>query len=143
MASSGVQGIQFAIWVAVLAIAPIVGSIFISVLNLLIDREVPPVLPQINTQSFGQAMVAIVVFTVLGRAYNGGYLLADFLVIVLLFFVLLAQAGIDKRQQDKTQEHVAKVLRSKFGTRDAREHLPMLLDIAKAMIDVDYFPDSI
>jgi hypothetical protein len=132
------------VWVIILFFAPFIGTLIASLINLVINREIPPILPQINLQSFGQAFVAMVVLGLITQTTKTVFLLSDALVIVFLFIVLLAQAFIDKRQTEETRKHVRKVLKEKVEINLTEKiDLSPIYEVAESLIDVDYFPDSI
>ncbi len=133
----------YIIWFFFLSIAPIIGSFAASFLYFLIGREIPPILPQINIQSFSQALVATFVLGLMSQTSKTPYLTINTWLIVLLFFLLMAQVGIDKLQQEATQKHVKKVLREKIDSRlKGKIDLTVLFEVAESMVDVDYLPES-
>jgi hypothetical protein len=140
---NGFQAEQIFFFV-ILLIAPIIGSILISLLNLIIERDIPPFLPQINSQSFGQAIVAIVALLLISQTINPTILLIGVAVLVFLFFTLLLQALIEKRQLKTTQDHVIEVLDDALK-QNLRNGISSseIRDLAASLIDVDFFPESL
>lgn len=137
------DGFQSIYYIALL-LGPILGSIIISLLNLITDREIPPILPQINSQSFGQAIVAITATAIISQVLNPVSILTGLIVLLALFLVLLMHTWIEKRQIKKTQDHVARTLEEKVKDHLAIDvNIETLKQIAQSMVDVDFFPNSI
>jgi len=143
MTLSGTLSWQVFVVFVVLLLAPIIGSFLISLIYSLIGREIPPILPLINSQSLGQALVTMVVLGLGSKDAKAPYLLVDALIILILFFDLLAQANVDKRQEEETQKNVRRALIQKLGPKITQKtNFENLIEVAKSMIDVDYIPDS-
>lgn len=129
-------------YLIILIAAPILGSTLIAVINVLIDKEIAPYLPQINSNSFSQAIAALALAILVTRNLSQSTIIIGLMLIIALFFVLLVQAWLDKRQEKITQDHVRYILETKLKFKDGI-NLNEVLPIAFSLVDVDFFPKSI
>ena len=126
----------------VLFIAPLLGAIFTCAFTKLAKKEIPPLMPQLNSYSFGQAIIIIVAAFSTERL-SPGVGLATFFVFLTLVFLLLGQAWIDQAKKEKTDDYTSEIIDEKV-----RPHLKPGIEIDKvkniaySLIEEDFFPKS-
>ncbi|MBZ0317920.1 MAG: hypothetical protein K8L91_15975 [Anaerolineae bacterium] len=120
------------------ALAPIISTFALNLLTLLGEKEISPIIPQINGFSFGQLVGAW--FAVLIVNQEGKFAPLSTLGGALYVFVLL-QVLIDKQQKQITKDHVWGVLKNRFGLSPDR--LKAIQEISDSLIEADFFPNSL
>jgi len=130
------------VYFTVLFIALPVSVLFTSLFALFAKKEFPPVLPELNTHSFAQAIIIIVAAFTFERP-SPGIGLPTFFLFLTLFLLLVLQALLGQAKKKKTEEHISNILEEKV-----RRHLREGFDfeevkaVGVSLVEEDFLPES-
>jgi hypothetical protein len=133
----------YIIYIVALVLFPIIGTLITSIFYAVAGKEIPPLLPQINGFSVGQAAIALVATFQINKEASAGVVIASFILFLSLIVILFFQTLIDKKQEQLTKEHVSEVLQNANKVRLKQGFAFTLVEkIGHTMVAVDLFPDS-
>lgn len=142
---SKVSPVLIAFFSIFLFVGPLLGPLFTRFLDRHRGKELAPFMPQLNTYSFGQAIIILVASLTIAwpSEWTQGILIVAIFLFVTLVFFLIQWDLSDQEKENKTKEHVTKIL-----DEHVRDHLKDNVDfeelknLAFALIEEDLLPNS-
>lgn len=119
-----------------LYITPFFGTFLTTAFEVIRDKPIPPILPQINGFSLSTAFVALATGVVVGQEINREQFILGILLLLALFAIQVAHAAIQRGQERITRKHIEDKLEEITLKTDVNRKI--VTEIATEYIDVDF-----